>query len=208
MGDTEFDRAGTFLEPFAENRASGRDSRGRFAAGNVVALKHGGRSVRVRAALLPEQRGRFETLAIRRAAIVADLGGEEAVSTIKADLVSRYLEVATVAEWLGGNLITEGPLTCRGRARAATTLFLQTVDRLHRLGATLGVETPHEVKPTIVLFGGRYGENSEQDQQETGRASLRRCSGRNPKHAMIESLTKHTTARDTATEETGQQSDS
>jgi hypothetical protein len=130
--------------PSVERRGAGRDhhaghdARGRFVAGNLEAYRHGGRSARVAHALLPEQRDRFETLANRRAAILSDLGGADVVSVIKADLLDRYLEVSTVAAWLGGHLIADGPLTAKGHARAATTLFLQVVDRLHRLGATLG----------------------------------------------------------------------
>jgi hypothetical protein len=100
-------------------------------------LTHGGRSIGVKLALMDVKRA---ALAERRAGILADLGGAENVSTIKSDLVERYLELQVVGDWLGGNLLAEGVMTTKGKTRAATTLFLSVVDRLERLGKTIGLE--------------------------------------------------------------------
>lgn len=78
-------------------------------------------------------------LAKKREAIVSDLGGESALSQLQLDLVERYLELDTVASWLGGNLMADGPLTAKGRSRAALSAYLTVVDRLHRVSAALGL---------------------------------------------------------------------
>lgn len=124
-------------EPDGEHRDTGHDRRGRFTPGNLARMTHGGRSIGVQLALMDAKR---EALAERRAGILADLGGPENVSTIRADLVERYLELQVVGDWLGGNLLAEGVMTTKGKTRAATTLFLSVVDRLERLGKTIGLE--------------------------------------------------------------------
>jgi len=124
-------------EPFEEHPDTGHDHRGRFTSGNLASLKHGGKSIGVKLALMDAKRA---ALAERRAGILADLGGPENVSTIRADLVERYLELQVVGDWLGGNLLASGVLTSKGKTRAATTLFLSVVDRLERLGKTIGLD--------------------------------------------------------------------
>ena len=130
---------GSESSPFGEPPASGRNPDGTFTRSNTAALKHGGRSTQVRAAQLPEQAGRRPVLAKKREAIVSDLGGESALSQLQLDLVERYLELDTVASWLGGNLMADGPLTAKGRSRAALSAYLTVVDRLHRVSAALGL---------------------------------------------------------------------
>jgi hypothetical protein len=98
---------------------------------------HGARSLHVRLALLAECRS---ALAERRNGILADLGGPDGLSIIRTDLVERYLETSLLAEWLGGNLLAEGALTAKGKARAAATLYLQVLDRVSRLASTLGLD--------------------------------------------------------------------
>lgn len=99
----------------------------------------GGRSRQVQGAQLPEQADRRRHLAEKRAAIVADLGGEAALSSLQRDLVDRYVELDTVASWLGGNLVTEGPLTAKGRTRAALSAYVTVVDRVLRVSSALGL---------------------------------------------------------------------
>ncbi len=125
--------------PFGETPTSGRHPNGTFASGNTASLTHGGRSQRVRGAALPEQADRRQHLADKRAAIVADLGGADALSSLQHDLIDRYLELDTVASWLGGNLVAEGPLTATGRTRAALSAYVTVVDRVHRVSSALGI---------------------------------------------------------------------
>ena len=126
--------------PFGETPSSGRNPDGTFASGNTAPLTHGGRSRRVRAAQLPQQAEIRELLADKRAAILADLGGDAKVSRLQRDLVERYLELDIVATWLGGNLVAEGPLTAKGRTRAALSAYESVADRLLRLATALGLD--------------------------------------------------------------------
>jgi hypothetical protein len=82
------------------------------------------------AAALAEQRQQVET----------DLGGTESLTRIQLDLVGRYVEVSALASWLAGNLVAEGALTTRGRARQALAAYLSILDRQHRLALALGLE--------------------------------------------------------------------
>ena len=123
----------------AQDKGSGRNPDGTFTRGNTASVTHGGRSRQVQRAQLPAQAERRHQLAEKRAAIVDDLGGEAVLSRLQLDLVNRYLELDTVASWLGGNLVAEGPLTAKGRSRAALSAYLTVVDRLQRVSTALGL---------------------------------------------------------------------
>ena len=119
--------------------ASGRYANGRFAPGNAAALVHGGRSQQVRDGQRPEQGARRRHRADKRAALLSDLGGEASLSQLQRDLIDRYLELDTLAAWLGGHLMADSPLTAKGRTRAALSAYVTVVDRVHRLATALGV---------------------------------------------------------------------
>src|ERR1039457_1893858 len=72
-----------------EPPASGQNP-GRLQPGNVAALRHGGRSVRVAAGLMPEQAEARAALADRVATIVNSLGGADALSPLAIDMVDRH----------------------------------------------------------------------------------------------------------------------
>ena len=74
---------------------------------------------------------------------------KSALSQLQRDLVDRYLELDTVATWLGGNLIAEGPLTAKGRTRAALSAYVKVVDRVHRLSTALGLERHQRRVPSL-----------------------------------------------------------
>jgi hypothetical protein len=122
---------------------------GRFTTGNREALKHGGFSEAVRRALLPEQAEALSALAEKRAELERDLGGADALSVVARDLATRYLELCVVADYLGGKLVTEGPLTAKGSQRAALTAYLGVVDRLQRLALALGLERRAQRLPSL-----------------------------------------------------------
>jgi hypothetical protein len=107
----------------------------------------------LRLALLAETRA---ALADRRSAIIGDLGGPSGVGTIRRDLVERYLETSLLAEWLGGNLLAEGALTAKGKARAAATFYLQVVDRVYRLASARGLERTAKDTQTIEAYVSRF----------------------------------------------------
>ena len=149
---TNFDRPLTDAaapEPSPESAPTGRTSRGTFAPGNAHALRHGLYSRQMREALLPEQAEARAVLAEQRKAIEDDLGGNEALSALTRDLIGRYVELRLVADFLGHQLATVGPLTGKGRQRAALTAYLAVIDRLNRLALSLGLERKAKRVPSL-----------------------------------------------------------
>jgi hypothetical protein len=125
--------------PFDEPLPNGRDSRGRFTRGNRGALKSGQYSRAIATAELPEQSEVRAILAEREAAIVTDLGGREALSTMQVDLVRDYQTLHCIASYLESRIVREGPITAKGRTRAAVAVLLSIVDRKMRVAQLLGI---------------------------------------------------------------------
>ena len=138
--------------PFGAPPPGGRHPDGTFASRTTTALTHGGRSRQVRAAQRPGQTEAPERLAERRAAIMADLGGEQQLSQLQRDLIERYIELDMVASWLGSHLVAEGPLTAKGRTRAALSAYVTVVDRIHRVGGALGVARRPKMVPDLTAY--------------------------------------------------------
>ena len=124
-------------EPVCESNAptAQRQANGRFAPGHTVSLKHGARSSRTIARLFAEK---AQPLREREQQIVADLGGD--VSAVTQELIGRFVQTSAVADSLSAHLVHYGVVTSAGRIRPAVNTFLQAVDRLQRLGVTLGLE--------------------------------------------------------------------
>jgi len=122
--------------PSGEPAPSGRDAAGRFTAGNVASLKHGQRSEREGAELMPSLAA---VLAEKESAIVADLGGAAHVSEIRRELVTRFIQSSAIADSLAVNIGAHGVLTAKGRTRAAVSLYLQVLDRQIKLASAIGL---------------------------------------------------------------------
>ena len=114
-------------------------NRGQFRPGNMAGFKHGGRSARVQAGLMPEQAEARAALRERVAAIVADLGGTDTLSALAVGQVQRHARLELVDGYLWENLQRHGPLTGKGATRAALTAWLSVVDRLQKSATTLGL---------------------------------------------------------------------
>jgi hypothetical protein len=121
--------------------------------GNVNAMKTGARSARVLAGLMPEQAEGLAALGERVKSIERDLGGVESLSVIAIGMIERHARLELVDDYLFGNLQRLGPLTARGRTRAALTAWLMVVDRLQKSATTLGIE--RRVKPIDPLIAVR-----------------------------------------------------
>lgn len=132
------------MSPFFD-KPSGRDSSGRFATGNMCALKTGEFSEQIRTEAL-ESSEAVAVLAKRREAVAADLGGD--LSTIKGDLVERYVQIVALGDHFAGALIVEGPKTLAGRTRQALTTYLSLADRQRKLAELLGLERTAKQLPT------------------------------------------------------------
>jgi hypothetical protein len=111
----------------------------RFQLDNTKSLRKGNRSARVARGAMPEQAEALAALAEHRQYVENDLGGAAQLSRLQRDLVSRYLECVLVANYLGDNLQRLGPLTGKGRTRAAMTAYLQALDRQVRIAQLLGL---------------------------------------------------------------------
>ena len=123
-------------QPPADGPANGRDPKtGQFINNNTCALKHGGRSERLMERLQEEARAE---LAERRRAISEDLG--EALSTIQADLLERYLVAVALMGWMEDRLLAEGVITAKGKRRALYSAYAAQLDRVTRLAQVLGLE--------------------------------------------------------------------
>lgn len=120
-----------------------------FGPGNTAALQHGVYSQQVAAGALAEQAEAVAALDEQRREIETDLGGSAGLSRIRRDLVKRYLETQLIADYLGDNLRRLGPLTGKGKARAATTAYLQVLDRQVRLAQLIGLERTAKPVPSL-----------------------------------------------------------
>lgn len=141
-------------KPSGELDPSGRGPDGRFVAGpgNRGNWRHGGRSKYVAAGETPEQVEMLTAIAERRAQIETDLGGRENLSQLAADSVADYLRLRMVGEYLAENLMKQGPLTSKGRQRAALSAYLSVVDRTQRIATSLGLTRREKSVPTIADY--------------------------------------------------------
>ena len=129
-------------------RSDGRDQRGKFAPGNVAALKSGAHSEQVRSEVLQSEQAQA-ALADRRAVVEADLGGSGELSSVKRDMVRRYCELDALANWFVERLLAKGPLTTADRTRQMLGSYLQVLDRQYRLATLVGLERRAKKAPTV-----------------------------------------------------------
>ena len=142
--------------PFGELPAVGKTPHpvhvDRFADGTTrpgfpgPALRDGRRSELVRAGIRADGADMRAVLNERTSAIVADRGGD--VGEVMTQTIRRFVETTAISEHLLDNILAFGPLTGKGRQRAAVTAYLACVDRLTRLATIIGVER----KPRVVSF--------------------------------------------------------
>lgn len=115
-------------------RGLGRAEDGTAGAGNTLALKSG---------LHSKQLLGFQAIAEWHQAqvdsIVRDLGGLDALSTMELAAVREAARLELILSALGDDVFAHGPLTAKGRMRAATMVYLKTLDRFTKLIAQLGL---------------------------------------------------------------------
>lgn len=130
---------------------NGKDPKtGQFLPGHTYSLKHGRKSERHIERLKAEA---AETLAEQRAEIVADLGGEEALSRIQRDTLDRYLTATCLLAWMETELVAKGPLTAKGTRRALHTAYATQLDKVVKLAGMLGLQ--RRAKPVDPLVAVR-----------------------------------------------------
>jgi hypothetical protein len=155
--DTGLDASGA--APHGQPSANGRDTSGRFVPGNTVALVHGRRSHQVQQGLLDDGPAPAEL----EAALVADLGGDAALSAMQKALLPRLTTQLVVARYLEAVLVGSGPLTAKGRQRAALSAYLPVTDRILRYLQALGLERRSR---DVVTSPSEYLKRLEQEQQQ------------------------------------------
>ena len=104
---------------------------GCFQLRNQKALVHGG----FRGLGTPQA---LAGLAAKRQELEAHLGGDP--SAVQRDLAGDYARVDAIIESITETLARGGPLTPKGRSRAAVTLLLHLMDRRLRLAQALSIE--------------------------------------------------------------------
>ena len=113
--------------------------RGRFMVGCPgPQLRDGRRSLIVQAGGLPSQAEAAAALADKQREVEADLGGE--LAQLKRDTIRDIMRLDMVSEFLFTRLLNEGPLTGRGRTRAALTAYLKVVHELSELRRHVGLD--------------------------------------------------------------------
>ena len=131
-GPELFERA---REAVSALRGRGRQSNGRAAKGNTLALRTGLRSQQ-----LIEHPDIAEWHREQVEAISADLGGDAELSALARASVREAARLEVIVAALGDELLEHGVLTGKGKSRAATNVYLHVLDRFVRLTSTLGLE--------------------------------------------------------------------
>lgn len=135
-----FDRA---REAVAALRGHGRQADGTAGAGNTLNLRHGLRSHQ-----LLEQPDIAAWHSEQVEVISTDLGGASELSALQRASVREVARLEVILAALGDELLEGGVLTGKGKMRAATTVYLQVLDRFVKVAATVGLQRrPKPVHP-------------------------------------------------------------
>ena len=102
---------------------------GTWAEGNAARRTHGGRALQLHGPQTALEQLRLDTV---RAGLMADRGGESELTTAETVEISRAAELSLLAELYWQYLTEHGPMTERGRTRAALTTYLQVCGTLSR----------------------------------------------------------------------------
>lgn len=133
----------------ARLRGQGRGPDGRVLPGNTCALKSGERSARLWTEPDVDVWVRERTEAIR-----SELGAH--VSQVRGSLVDTFARLELIEASLADNLFQHGPLTGKGRTRAALSAWLSVADRKARIAQQIGLERMPQATQTVrdYLGGG------------------------------------------------------
>jgi hypothetical protein len=120
--------------PSAELAPAGRDERGRFTPGNVAALKHGARRS-------PDAPDLAEAIEDERSALVAHVGGAEALTPTLDRLVRATARVAVLEDAAFNAMLNLGGLTtAKGKRRAIFDVWDRLDEKLAKRLDRLGLD--------------------------------------------------------------------
>lgn len=119
-------------QPSLANGGAPHGAGGRFQAGNQAARQHG---------LYSRQQSEElrEYVTQLKAGIVADLGGEAALSTLERAYVDRLGDVEITLQLLAADIARRGLLTHNGGVRRVYERLLSGIDRWDRLAQRIGL---------------------------------------------------------------------
>jgi hypothetical protein len=133
--------------------SSNQDERGRFVPGNIAALVHGARrDVRgpELAPLISEKRAQF----------IESLGGELELMPIALEVVESLARASVLGSRVFAQLVSEGPLTAKGRKRAIFTVWADLDEKVNRRATQLGLQRRTKTV-TPAEFFNREGANDD-----------------------------------------------
>ena len=136
-----FERA---REAVAALRGQGRLANGQAGPSNTLNLRTG-----LRSALLLEQPDIALWHCEQVEAISADLGGASELSALQRARVREVARLEVILAALGNELLDGGVLTGKGAMRAATTAYLQVLDRFVRVAGRVGLERKARKIPSL-----------------------------------------------------------
>lgn len=127
-----FERA---REAVSALRGHGRRADGKAGSANTMAMKTGLRSTQLlqQPDIAAWHREEVES-------ITTDLGGDAELTTLARANVREAARLEVILAALGTELLDGGVLTGKGHMRAATTVYLQVLDRFTRLSQAIGLE--------------------------------------------------------------------
>lgn len=148
LPDGAVEAANTALpEPIPEHPASGPvcgicgqvHPGGRFRVGCPGPRLQGGQHSRLLqdGALAPTEA--LVALAERQQEIERDQGGPDQLSRVHRDAIRDLLRLELVGDFLFDRLVRQGPLTGKGKTRAALSAYLGVADRLYRQRQLVGL---------------------------------------------------------------------
>jgi hypothetical protein len=120
-----------------KSQSSGRDHRGRWAAENDGALRHGARRYELRGVLPDEVQTAVDAWSHQ---LTSDRGGTSEMGAIESAYCRRLTQLEGALDLLGRDLHQHGVMTPRGRPRAAYKCFLETLATFDRLAQRLGLD--------------------------------------------------------------------
>lgn len=127
---------GAKVEPAEGSQTSGQHPRhpertplGQYGPGNAARRTHGARALQLHGPQTALEQLRLDTV---KAGLMADRGGAAELTTAEQLEINRASELSLLAELYWQYLTEHGPMTERGRTRAALTTYLQVCGTLSR----------------------------------------------------------------------------
>jgi hypothetical protein len=137
-------------EAVAALRGRGRQPDGTAGVGNTLSLRTGLRSAQLldQPDIAARHREQVEVIS-------TDLGGASELSALQRASVREVARLEVILAALGDELLQGGVLTGKGHMRAATTVYLQVLDRFVKVASTVGLQRQAKRVPSLaeVLTG-------------------------------------------------------